>query len=57
MRKINNIFKSIIKLFKRNSDQKVTVQFRELTEDQVPAEIRDLIEKKEKEMKEKEAQM
>lgn len=61
MKKIYNIFnsiiKSFIKLFKRNTDQQVTVEIKEVREDQVPKEIREQIEAKERELRKEEAQM
>ena len=54
MRKIYVFINSLFKKLMGKHDEKVTVEleFRELTEDQVPEAIRREIEKKEKEMKE-----
>ena len=52
MRKIYVFINSLFKKLMGKHDKKVTVEIRELTEDQVPAEIKRQIKEKEKEMKE-----
>ena len=52
MRKIYVFINSLFKKLMGKHDEKVTVEVRELTENQVPEAIRRKIEKKEKEMKE-----
>lgn len=57
MRKIYAFINSLFKKLMGKHDEKVTLEIREVKEDQVPKEIREQIEKKEKELREKEAQM
>lgn len=57
MRKIYGLVNSLFRKMGKHNDEKVTVEIREVKEDQVPKEIREQIEKKEKELREKEAQM
>ena len=57
MRKIYGLVNSLFRKMGKHNDEKVTMEIREVKEDQVPKEIREQIEKKEKELREKEAQM
>ena len=57
MRKIHGLVNSLFRKMGKHNDEKVTAEIREVNEDQVPKEIRVQIEKKEKELREKEAQM